>query len=174
MTDVFTLHLITSVKITSFIKGWKNVSLLNVKDHEVKLWTPRYVRIAVLKIPWPWNSLKFFRTAVLRNTSRQLLLRLSGETSLTVFCSADAVAHKYSCSEKFEKTPWKKIYVGVLDFVVIFSNISEQLQALAWRAGDSSCPRCHLRKSRKRSLRWAMKSPPKGKTAWADITCTKF
>ena len=33
---------------------------------------------------------------------------------------------------------------------------------------------CHPHKSRKRKLRRAMKSPPKGKAAWADIACTKF
>ena len=34
--------------------------------------------------------------------------------------------------------------------------------------------RCHPRKSRKRRLRWAMKSPPKAKAAWADIARAKF
>ena len=33
---------------------------------------------------------------------------------------------------------------------------------------------CHPCKSRKRRLRWTMKSPPKGKAAWADITGTKL
>ena len=35
-------------------------------------------------------------------------------------------------------------------------------------------PRRHLRKSRKRRLRRAMKSPPKSKAAWADVTRAKF
>ena len=47
-------------------------------------------------------------------------------------------------------------------------------QALAWRMGNSPCPHCHMCKSRKRRLGWAMKSPPKGKAAWADIAHTKF
>ena len=47
-------------------------------------------------------------------------------------------------------------------------------QALAWCVGDSPCPCCHSCKSRKRRLRWAMKSLLKGKAAWADIACTKF
>ena len=47
-------------------------------------------------------------------------------------------------------------------------------QALAWCVGDSPCPCCHSCKSRKRRLRWAMKSLLKGKAVWADIACTKF
>ena len=83
--------------------------------HNPKKQPPRNVRIAVLKnskkFPrslfhflllkalrhgwFPGNSLKVSRTAVLRNTSGRLLLRLSGETVVTVFCSTDAVARKY-------------------------------------------------------------------------------
>ena len=47
-------------------------------------------------------------------------------------------------------------------------------QVLASHAGDSLCPRSHPRKWRKRRLRRAIKSPPKGKAAWADIACAKF
>ena len=48
------------------------------------------------------------------------------------------------------------------------------IQALAWPAGKSPHPRCHLCKSRKRRLRWAMKSLPKGNDAWPDIAHIKF
>ena len=48
------------------------------------------------------------------------------------------------------------------------------IQALAWRAGKSPHPRCHPCKSRKRRLRWAMKSLPKGNAVWADIAHAKF
>ena len=43
-------------------------------------------------------------------------------------------------------------------------------QALAWHAGDSPYPHYHPCKSRKRRLRQAMKSPSKGKAAWANIS----
>ena len=41
-------------------------------------------------------------------------------------------------------------------------------QALAW------CPCCQPHKSRKKRLRQAMKSSPKGKAVWTDIACAKF
>ena len=31
-----------------------------------------------------------------------------------------------------------------------------------------------MRKSRKKRLRWAIKSPPKGKAAWVNIALAKF
>ena len=53
-------------------------------------------------------------------------------------------------------------------------NIQVIGQALALRAGDSPHPRCQACKSRKRRLRQAMKSVPKGKAAWANIFRAKF
>ena len=47
-------------------------------------------------------------------------------------------------------------------------------QALAWHVSDSPRLHYHQRKSRKGRLRWAMKSPPKGTVAWADIALAKF
>ena len=43
-------------------------------------------------------------------------------------------------------------------------------QALAWHTGDSPYSHYHPCKSRKRRLRQAMKSPSKGKAAWANIS----
>ena len=43
------------------------------------------LRKAVLKVPWPGNSLEFFRAYDLRNISRRLLLKLSGETVMLWF-----------------------------------------------------------------------------------------
>ena len=48
------------------------------------------------------------------------------------------------------------------------------IQALAWRAGKSPHPYCHPCKSRKKRLRWAMKSLSKGNAARADIASAKF
>ena len=42
------------------------------------------------------------------------------------------------------------------------------------KSGLGMRPRCHPSKSRKRRLTRAMKSPPKGKTAWANIARAKF
>ena len=47
-------------------------------------------------------------------------------------------------------------------------------QTLAWCASDSPCPCYHPHKPRKRKLGQAMKSPPKGKAAWADILHAKL
>ena len=54
-----------------------------------------------------------------------------------------------------------------------WSNL-ESNQALAWCMGDSPHPRYHPCKSRKRGLAQVMKSLPKYKVVWADITHAKF
>ena len=108
--------------------------------YNLKKQPPRNVRIAVLKnfrkfprllfyflllkalrhARFPGNSLEFFRTAVLRNTSGRLLLILSGETVVTVFCSTGAVARKYqnSCPEKIRANSQEKICGGVLFLIL--------------------------------------------------------
>ena len=57
---------------------------------------------------------------------------------------------------------------------LLLSKVYNIWQALAWRAGDSPCPRCHSRKSKNWRLRRTMKSPPNSKAAWADIARAKF
>ena len=59
---------------------------------------------------------------------------------------------------------------------MISNQISEKLDKAAsdYNVAGLGMRRCHPRESRKRRLRRAMKSPPKGKAAWADIARAKF
>ena len=80
-----------------------------------------FLLLKVLHHAWlSGNSLEFFRTAVLRDTSGQLLLRLFGETVVMAFSSIDAVARKYknSCKEKIRENFQEKICVGVPTLIV--------------------------------------------------------
>ena len=120
--------------------------------HNPKKQPPRNVRIAVLKNfrkfsralfyflllkafhhAWfPGNSLEFFGTAVLKNTSGQLFLRLSGETVVTVFCSTDAVAQKYlsSYSETIRENSFEQLLLrsSVETVVTVFCSTDSVAQ----------------------------------------------
>ena len=116
------LAFLSVLKILKWNVHWNVLKTL----YSPKKQPPRIVRIAVLKnfrkFPWvlfyfllskalyhasfPGNSLEFFRTAVLRNKSGWLLLRLSGETAVQMQSPGNI---RIAVQKKFEKTPRKNL-----------------------------------------------------------------